>query len=364
MKNPGVTGFGIFVALGLVGIVSRAPLAAQGPAPQTPQINGSMTFPVERDEEEINELTAAILGLPRPDPPKPNDPPPPPPPPCKSADPVPCTDAGGEDSPTQDQDVIPIHGDSSSTVDEVLAPDADAEPPKQSGPSPDPFEGLTRGAVSPAARVSTLAAAATVIAQLSDGTIEMRVYSPRGLTSQEKASLLRVSGVLVPIPPAARQYVEQWIAGAAPAGSGVHLTRVALRGYCVESKKQPPVSGSMFMMGRSAVQQQFAPMRAVRLVSEIAASGGYLKPQGGTADYGRFITQYAIWTKLEHWDQARFTDEFLRRSKQSFKVEHRQWTRDSERTLRALAPQRWSDIQFVMRAADRVETELRHGGVE
>jgi hypothetical protein len=156
--------------------------------------------------------------------------------------------------------------------------------------------------------------------------------------------------------------VEQSIAAVATPGSGVHLTRLSLRAYCVESRKQTPPTGTMFEWGPEAVQQQFAPMRAVRVVSEVASRRGYLKPQGDAEAYGRSITQYAIWTKLEHWDESRFIEEFVKRTHAARGAEHKTSTDETDQTLRAMAPQRWRDVQLVTGDADRLEQRLRVTG--
>jgi hypothetical protein len=235
----------------------------------------------------------------------------------------------------QDENVVPIAGDSSGDVDEVML-----ERP-----------GLHLIAYVPPAAVAPVA----VLSGLHDGDVQLRVFSASGVTAAERARLMRTPLVIRPLSAVEKARTERWIASAAVPGSGLHLTRIPMRAYCVEAKKAAPSADTLFVVAPAAEQARFAPAAAVRVAAEFAASRGFLKPQGDAAAYGRFITQYAIWTRLEHWDAARFSDEFVSRTKQRYLAAGKPWTRETEQTLRVLGPARWHDVQIVIRAATRLE---------
>jgi len=256
----------------------------------------------------------------------------------------------------QPEDVIPIKGDSAPPPDEIMEPDEDVVPAFASGPSADTFESLVRARFAPAAPLS---APIATFAGFHDGVIRMRIYSPHGLTAEQRNGMLRSRGVLVPLTSSRARRVQHAIDVAAPKGSGVHVTTMLMRAFCVESKKLVPAGATSFAWGGRDVQAQFAPMRAVRRVAEVASKRGYLRPQGDAEAYGRFVTQYAIWSKLEHWDRSRFTEEFVKRTRETAQRSHKSWTNETEQTLRVLAPARWRDVSLVLRAAEITEARAR-----
>jgi hypothetical protein len=268
----------------------------------------------------------------------------PPPPEPLSGD---ATFAGASKDVPQDEDVVPISGDSHGDVEEVML----------DTPGPHLIS-YVRPAPRPAAAVTPVA----VFSGLRAGAMQMRVFSPRGLTAAERARLSRTPLVIRPLVAAEQSRVQRWIASVTAPGSGMHVTGIAVRAYCVEARKKAPTSAALFVVAPAAEQAQFAPAATVRVMAETAASHGFLRTQGDAAEYGRFITQYAIWTSIEHWDQARFTDEFISRTKQEYAAAKKRWTRETEQTLRVLAPARWRDVQLAIGAARKFDSSRRISG--
>jgi hypothetical protein len=252
---------------------------------------------------------------------------------------------------TQDEDVIPIAGDSGGPVDEILDDEEGGlHLVSLLAPKRPPSETLQRPFI--------------VFTGFRDGVMQMRVFSPHGLSRAQRDRLPGIHAVLVPLTASGKQRLESWLAEVAPRGSGVHVMSQTVRGYCVEAAKLPPASGDVFLAAPRAAQAQFKPGKVVRLAGDFAAAHGYLRPQGDAATYGRSITQYAIWTKLEHWDEARFTNEFLARTRNDMQQAKKPWSSETEKTLRALAPARWHDAGLVIAAADKVESKMRTPGAE
>jgi hypothetical protein len=213
-----------------------------------------------------------------------------------------------------------------------------------------------------AAGPSVLDAPIVVFAPSHDGDVQMRIYSARPLTDAEVRAYAARRGIISPVSGPLRRPLAAFIAQASARGSGVHVTTLKMRGYCVEAQKPFAASGAIFTWAPHAAQEEFAGAHPVRAVAETAARRGYLRPQGDPEAYGRFITQYAIWTALEHWDEARFTSEFVTRTRDQYAAAHKSWTSEAEQTLRALAPARWRDVRRVLAAAARLESDSRKAG--
>jgi len=274
----------------------------------------------------------------------------------------PFTPSPATDPVIQNEDVIPVNGDSSNPVDEVMEDArADHQPVFLSQLTPRAAFALN-SFVAPARSTSTSPARPIVVAvSRGNGLFELRNYSRDGLSPIQLRAWSRRQLLMSPIAPDKQRAFEKQIAAVSKRGSGTHVTHIALNGYCVDAKKEAAPAGRLYIVASAAAREQYAPMRLRRRVADFAASRGFLRPQGDPAAYGRSITQYAIWTKLEHWNETQFTDEFVRRSKDTITSEHKPWTTDTEKTLRALAPHRWKEIDAVIQTADQAEVAARSG---
>lgn len=191
------------------------------------------------------------------------------------------------------------------------------------------------------------------------GDVEARVYSDHVLTDAERREVVGRRGVIVPASDTVRAAAQSVIDTPSLMKPGVHVLTVQMRSYCLEAVKPAAIRGALYTWAPRAAQAQFEGVRPVRAVAEFAARSGYLRPQGDTAAYGESIAQYAIWTRVEHWDRSRFTTEFIRRTRDEMRADHQAWSDETERTLGALAPGRWNDVARVLSMADRVETRAR-----
>ena len=91
----------------------------------------------------------------------------------------------------------------------------------------------------------------------------------------------------------------------------------------------------------------------IRAGRELAEAGKF-HPDSDPKAYADSIRQYALWTKLEGWDQQKFADNFLARTKKNAEALHVKWTPQMESSLRSVVPGRWNDISQVLARADQI----------
>lgn len=242
------------------------------------------------------------------------------------------------------QDVIPINGDSSAPVDEIM-------------------DGGGLHLVSwKSWKLSPPVRPISIYRKRADGDVDLQIITAEGMPPGEFRQHTSLPIVLVPLRDSNRPALERYIASHTRPGSGVHVTHGRLHAYCVEAEKPAGPAGTLFAVARGATAQRFDAIQGLLRIADHAARDGILKPQGDPQAYGRFIAQYAVWTRLEGWDQKKFTDEFIARTRRTTEDRHQPWTSETEQTLRALAPARWSDIQVVFAAVDKVEAKERISG--
>jgi hypothetical protein len=236
--------------------------------------------------------------------------------------------------------VVPISGDSAPPVDEVMVP-------------PIQLVGLRRWPLS-----SPEARPIAIYVKREDGDVDVSVITADGLDAGAFRDRVSRPTVLVPLGDASRAAIENYLR--TRQGSGLHATHARLHAYCVEAGKAASPKGTVFIMGGSAARRRFAPIQGLLRIADRAVARGMLRPQGEPFAYGRFIAQYAVWTKLENWTERRFIEEMVARSRQSVQERHGTWTTETEQTLRALAPGRWRDVRTVIAAAG--STRGQEGG--
>jgi hypothetical protein len=78
---------------------------------------------------------------------------------------------------------------------------------------------------------------------------------------------------------------------------------------------------------------------------------GRLAPDSDPEDYFHAIRQWAVWTVEERFDPKRFEDAFVQVTQRNYQAAGEAWTDDVEKALRSLAPNRWNDVQAVLREA-------------
>jgi hypothetical protein len=121
--------------------------------------------------------------------------------------------------------------------------------------------------------------------------------------------------------------------------------------YCLEFLRQPPAAGTVLRIAGGALQQQFARHRRVLDAAARLRELGRLKPDSDLEDYAHAIRQWAVWTVEERFDARRFEDAFVQATRRNYEAAAEAWSPQVEQALRGLAPNRWNDIQAVLREA-------------
>jgi hypothetical protein len=137
---------------------------------------------------------------------------------------------------------------------------------------------------------------------------------------------------------------------AASRGTAGMLTQ-QLSGFCLQFAKLPPAAGMVYKIASPAMQQNFAPLKQILQAGRTLAEKGKLHPDSEPNAYADSIRQYAVWSKQEGWDQKKFGDEFIDRTKKNAEARNVKWTPVIEQALRGAIPGRWADITQVLNVA-------------
>jgi len=138
--------------------------------------------------------------------------------------------------------------------------------------------------------------------------------------------------------------------------SGAAALSPKLVAYCVAFSKLPPEAGTLFRVGGPELQKQFQPARAVlRAGRELAATGKF-HPDSEPTAYADSIRQYALWTRIENWNEQKFGEVFLEKTKANALAAKVKWTKQMEQAVSGLVPGRWSDISMVLDQASRLSS--------
>jgi hypothetical protein len=91
-------------------------------------------------------------------------------------------------------------------------------------------------------------------------------------------------------------------------------------------------------------------LKMVRAMRRLHTAGA-LKPLGDPARHAQTTMQWAIWTREQGFDEQGFARAFVEHAKKNIAAAGRKWTRELEQAVVGSTPQRWADIQQVMREA-------------
>jgi hypothetical protein len=185
----------------------------------------------------------------------------------------------------------------------------------------------------------------------SGEAFELQVFDPSGrLTNVELPEGL----VVEPLQPGSAKPVAE-------TAKGAKLLTKTLTAYCANYAKLPPKPGMLYRIAPQSVQDQFAPMRYVLQAGREAEAAGKFHPDSDAAAYNDSIRQYALWTKKENWDEQKFGEVFLEKTKENALTAKVQWTPELEQAVRALIPGRWRDISIVLEDAKRLSATSASG---
>ncbi|HKM90533.1 MAG TPA: DUF11 domain-containing protein [Candidatus Acidoferrales bacterium] len=179
----------------------------------------------------------------------------------------------------------------------------------------------------------------------SGEALELQVLDPSGKVKQIG---MPEGIVLEPVKRGAAQPVS------ARAAAGAHLLTKQLTAYCLEFSKLPPDPGMQYRVAPQALQDKYKPARAVLRAGRELAAAGKFHPDSDPKEYSDAIRQYALWSKLEDWDQQKFSQQFLEHTKKNAQAMNLKWTQQMEQAVLGLAPGRWRDISQVLDAAQKL----------
>ncbi|MGD0404766.1 MAG: hypothetical protein ABSB66_16400 [Candidatus Acidiferrales bacterium] len=177
----------------------------------------------------------------------------------------------------------------------------------------------------------------------SGEAFEFQVFDPTG-----KLKEVRVPDGLILEP------IERGAAKPVSAGPGQKTSSHKLSAFCVNFEKEPPEPDQLFRVASPEIQEQYKPVRAVIRAGRELSEAGKFHPDSDPKAYADSIRQYALWTKLEGWDQQKFADNFVERTKKNAEALHMKWTQQMESALRNVVPGRWKDITQVLQRADEI----------
>jgi hypothetical protein len=89
-------------------------------------------------------------------------------------------------------------------------------------------------------------------------------------------------------------------------------------------------------------------MRRILQASRKLQDLGLLHPDSDPTEYFHSIRQWALWTRENDFDASSFEKVFVDRTEKNFTASRRAWTKDIEKLVRELVPNRWEDIQNVL----------------
>ena len=84
----------------------------------------------------------------------------------------------------------------------------------------------------------------------------------------------------------------------------------------------------------------------------LLVEAGLLNPDSDPASYATFVQQWALWTKLEDWNEGDFTREFINHTRRNVEDAGQEFTDPMRDALEGAAPNRFNDILTVLVEAE------------
>ncbi|MEZ4377698.1 MAG: hypothetical protein R3B35_05375 [Gemmatimonadales bacterium] len=124
-----------------------------------------------------------------------------------------------------------------------------------------------------------------------------------------------------------------------------------LNAYCLEFLRKPPAAGTLMRIASADVAAPFGRYASILDAAERVRDGVGLSPDSDPTEYFHAIRQWSIWTVAERFDADGFAEAFVSTTRRNLEATGERWTDDLETAVRGLAPNRWSDVQAVLREA-------------
>jgi len=178
----------------------------------------------------------------------------------------------------------------------------------------------------------------------SGEAFELRIVDPSGKLKEIRAP----DGLIL-------EPLERGSAKPVSAAPGQKLVSQKFNAYCVKYDKDSPDPDGMYRVASPEIQEKYKPVRAVIRAGRELAAAGKFHPDSDPAAYIISIRQYALWTRLENWNEEKFSEVFREKTRQIAAQSKVEWTKELDQALRALVPGRWRDISLVLEEARKLE---------
>jgi hypothetical protein len=155
--------------------------------------------------------------------------------------------------------------------------------------------------------------------------------------------------VLQPIAGTQDDGLRDWLN---PARNGVRTE--FLDGYCLRKDLLPPFEGQLFTPAGATIQEQFEPQRQILASSQELWESGLLHPQGDPDEYYHSVTQWAIYSYENGYNEDSFGDAFVQHTRENFEAAGEVWSTEAEAQAYTLVAGRWDDIDTILGADEGV----------
>jgi hypothetical protein len=153
----------------------------------------------------------------------------------------------------------------------------------------------------------------------------------------------------VDLAPAERRRMEDALGAA-------HGRRARAEAYCLQKDCRAPAAGTVLRIAAEAEQKRFEVERRILHAARMIRDAGGLHPNTPSRSYYHSVVQWAVWTRRQGYDRARFQSAFLAHARENFARAGRPWSRSSADEVRALVHDRWRDVCHILSAAQTDRT--------
>lgn len=137
--------------------------------------------------------------------------------------------------------------------------------------------------------------------------------------------------------------------------AGRNQVTVNVEAYCLNFRKPPPAAGMVMRLAGASQQAQVAPLARIGEAARRLFQRGALNRESDPRRYVQNLLQWVIWTREQRFDEPGFRRAFVEHAQKNIAGAGRKWTRELEQAITALTPQRWADIQAILREAETIQ---------
>lgn len=124
-------------------------------------------------------------------------------------------------------------------------------------------------------------------------------------------------------------------------------------GYCLERQKEAPKAGMVYRVAPEPAQANTTVVSRLVRVAQHLRDERVLTPDTDPDAYYHSIVQWAIWTEQEKFDRRAFEAAFTEFTRKAVVGAGRRWTREFERAVQEIVPNRWRDVATIVNGTNR-----------